>query len=341
MKRSHPPRFPSDDTLWRATWVLNAPGFLALSLATVAIFYQAGFMAWGPAPWLAALKLPVLAGLAVALAAEARASFGGACQRGGTPVGIGDDAADWLSVLASALVGYLASAELGVSNVIVSSLIGISGAILLPQRAVAIYCGSFAGMASPVAFESVGSVLLSGALSATVFVSAKPCFQGVGGRLGAAAYAGSLASSLLLGVPLLGDDIPNPGLAAGMVAYAVIGSVSTYAVSVRLGRGPVMASAFFGLLAGVLLPAIHGTQEGRLFDAAFFAGSFVGMSSLARLRHEGEAGMAGVICGLAYVVAMPWFGGAGGKLGTLAFGSVLAYLGLRSAVRGLLGKSTH
>mgnify|MGYP000952667497 CR=1 FL=1 len=48
---------------------------------------------------------------------------------------------------------------------------------------------------------------------------------------------------------------------------------------------------------------------------------------------EAEAGVAGAFCGLTFILAMPWLGGAGGKLGTLAFGSTLAYLGLRETVR--------
>lgn len=56
------------------------------------------------------------------------------------------------------------------------------------------------------------------------------------------------------------------------------------------------------------------------------------MSSAARLRNEAEAALAGILCGLAFILALPWLGGAGGKLGTLAFGSVLGYLGLRRIV---------
>jgi|GEM_PF-4601816 hypothetical protein len=48
---------------------------------------------------------------------------------------------------------------------------------------------------------------------------------------------------------------------------------------------------------------------GRLFDAAFSCGSFADMSSVARLKNEGEAAVAGLFCGLAFI---------------LAFGSVLA-----------------
>jgi len=316
------------------TALARAPGFIALSAATVTLFYRSGLMAWRPAPLLAAMKLPLLVGLAVAVVAEARYSLRAAVDRGSAAIAAKADAADWLSVVVAAILGYLASARLGLGAVLVSSLLGLSGAVLMPKRAVAIYCGSFAGMAAPAAFETLGAVALSGVLAATFYVSCKPCFEGVGGRLGAAAYAGSLGSSLLLGVPLTGDALPTLGLGLGIIAYAVFGSVATRAISIRLGRGPVMASAFLGALAGALLPALHGSAAGRLFEAAFFCGSFAGMSSVARLRSEGEAAVAGLFCGLAFILALPHLGGAGGKLGTLAFGSVLAYLGLRRILKG-------
>jgi len=319
------------------TALARAPGFLGLSAATIVLFYRAGFMAWGSIPLLAALKVPVLLGLVVALVAEARGAYGDALKAAAAPsegtargsLFSKEDAADWLCVVAAALLGYLASARLGLSAVLVSSLLGLSGALLLPKRAVAVYCGSFAGMAAPIAFETVGSVALAGGLSGLFYVSCKPCFQGVGGRLGAAAYAGSLGSSILLGIPLTGADLPALGPGLGLVAYAALGSVATRVLSIRLGHGPVLASAFLGAVAGALLPTIHGPEAGRLFDAAFFCGSFVGMSSAARLRNEAEAALAGLFCGLAFILALPWLGGAGGKLGTLAFGAVLGYLGLR------------
>jgi hypothetical protein len=309
--------------------MFRAPGFVAVAAATVTLMYRAGVMAWPSAPVLAAIKLPLLAGLVVGLAMEARAAF---VSPSGEAPSVAD-LADAVAVLASALLGYLAIARLGLNAVLASSLIGLAGALLLPDRAVAIYCGSFAGMAAPAAFETVPSVALSGALAGVFYVSCKPCFTGVGGRLGAAAYAGSLGSSIILGVRLTGDELPGLGLGMGILAYAILGSALTWTVSVRLGRGAVMASAFWGAVAGAVIPALHGPAAGRLLDAAFFCGSFAGMSSAARLRNEAEAGVAGAFCGLSFILALPWLGGAGGKLGTLAFGSTLAYLGLRETIR--------
>ncbi len=315
----------------------RAPGFVAVSAATVTLAYRAGILAWPKAPILAALKLPLLAGLAVGLAIEAKAAFAAkpedrpaAAKPGGETA---DDLRDALAVFAAAMLGYLAIARLGLNAVLASSLLGLSGALLLPKRAVAIYCGSFAGMAAPAAFETLASVALSGALAGVVYASCKPCFTGIGGRLGAAAYAGSLGSSLILGVRLTGDELPGLGLGLAILGYAVAGAALTWTVSVRLGRGPVLASAFWGAVAGAVIPALHGPAAGRLLDAAFFCGGFAGMSAASRLRNEAEAGVAGAFCGLTFILAMPMLGGAGGKLGTLAFGSTLAYLGLRETAR--------
>jgi hypothetical protein len=113
-----------------------------------------------------------------------------------------------------------------------------------------------------------------------------------------------------------------------ILIYSVLGAVLAYVLSIRFGKGPVIGSAFVGLVAGILLPAVYGVELGKALAVVVFCASFVGMSGAARLKSEALIALAGLVCGLAYIYASPWLGGAGGKLGTLAFGAAIAVGGL-------------
>ncbi len=94
----------------------------------------------------------------------------------------------------------------------------------------------------------------------------------------------------------------------------LVASVITYFLSVHVGWGPVVASAFVGLLVGV------GKSE---VAVPAYCGSFVGMASPTLFPSIGYLLVAGTVAGLAYVATTEVFHGFGGKLGTLAlFGCV-------------------
>jgi hypothetical protein len=75
-----------------------------------------------------------------------------------------------------------------------------------------------------------------------------------------------------------------------------------------------------------LLPVLFGAP-GRLLAAATYSASFAGMTNPGRIPNEGWIGAAGVGVGLVVVYTVPFVGGSGGKLGTIAFGSCLGIHG--------------
>lgn len=101
----------------------------------------------------------------------------------------------------------------------------------------------------------------------------------------------------------------EPADAADALAVVVAGPV-TYAVSVWLGQGPVVASALVGLFAALAL----GDQA-----APAYCGSFVGMVSTAVLPTLAPVAAASLVAGLVFVASKRLFDGFGGKLGTTAF----------------------
>ncbi|WP_302082213.1 hypothetical protein [Salinibaculum rarum] len=101
----------------------------------------------------------------------------------------------------------------------------------------------------------------------------------------------------------------QPSDAADALAVAVAGPL-TFAVSVSLGQGPVVASALVGLFAAL-------TVDEQAAPA--YCGSFVGMVSAAVLPTLGPVAAASLVAAVVYVLAKRVFNGFGGKLGTTAF----------------------
>lgn len=97
--------------------------------------------------------------------------------------------------------------------------------------------------------------------------------------------------------------------AADAAAVAAAGPL-TYALSVSLGQGPVVASALVGLLAALTV----GEQA-----APAYCGSFVGMASTAVFPALAPVAAASLVAALVYVLSKRVFQGFGGKLGTTAF----------------------
>jgi hypothetical protein len=245
-----------------------------------------------------------------------------------------------LAVLGGALATYFLSKTLGYGAVLASGLVGLLGAILLNSYAVPIFCGSFVGMASPAAYDSYSCILIAGTIAGIVFGFGKGVFDGFGGKLGTTAFLGCLGTSLIRGITLQSSPIPTSDIAVLVIVYSVAGAVLAYAISIRLGKGPVVGSACVGILAAILLPSLYGADPGKMLAVVVFCASFVGMSAKARLSSELQIALAGIICGVLYIYTSPWLGGAGGKLGTLAFGSSISIWGLMGVWRRLSRKRT-
>ena len=234
---------------------------------------------------------------------------------------------EFLAVVGGSLATYFLSKTIGLSAVLASSLVGLLAAILLNSYAVPIFCGSFVGMASPIAYDSYMCILIAGVCAGALFALAKGIFDGFGGKLGTIAFLGCLGTSFIRGIPLQSTPVPAMEIAVLIVLYSLLGAVLAYSMSTRLGKGPVLASACVGLCAAILLPPLYGAELGKTLAVVVFCASFVGMSAKTRLLSELQIAVAGIICGVLFVYTSPWLGGAGGKLGTLAFGSSISTWG--------------
>ena len=230
------------------------------------------------------------------------------------------------SVVGGALIAYCLSVDVGLGAVTAAALVALVAALVVPDYAVSMYCGSFVGMTSARLLISHWDVAIAGGVAAALYVLTSCAYPGFVGKLGTIAFTGSVFTGLGLDREFLITEIPEQPVILLITVCAVVATAITYWLNVVLGHGPVMASGIVGIAGGLVLPAIYPEIGGTLAVMAMCA-SFAGMSSSAHFPRWTMMLGVGLITGLIFVNSMPLLGGAGGKLGTIAFGSVLAVRG--------------
>lgn len=299
-------------------------GTAGLLLAAGALLVD-GIRAAGFAP-----RYLFLAGTAAAFGVTTTTELRGRRRREALSLDRGD-AADAFAVVGGAGLTYWLSVDAGVGPVLASASVGLIAGVALPRVDSAAYCGSFVGMVSPTVFPDLSLVLVAGVASSGLFVAARGAFDGYGGKLGTTALFGCLVAAGLSGTAFAGGSSPAWAEAVIVVPTGAVAAALTVALGVRYGLGAVVASAAVGLVAGLALPALFPTLGDTLALAAFCA-SFVGMVAPERIDGELRVGATGALSGLAFVALSPALAGAGGKLGTTAFVSCLAAVGVAEAI---------
>lgn len=311
-------------------WPLVAVGFLLLAVPPVVLFWLG---AWGALPGrpllvpsllLAAGAVGVLVGIRYEWW-ELRNVIEHGSPEHSHPV------RDLVAVVAGTLVTFAGVVELGVSPIVAAGGVGMVVGVGLPSVAVATFCGAFVGMTSPALFGTYPYAAAAGVLAGLLFVAAHPVFHGVGGKLGTTAFVGVTAVVLATPRSFGTGPIPERSVIGLIVAMSVVGAVATFAVHTRSPLTPVSASGLVGAAGGGLLPLAF-PASGGLLAAAVFAASFAGMSDPKRIPDERWIAVTGVGVALVFTYTIPFLGGSGGKLGTIAFGSCL---GVHGALRGI------
>lgn len=237
------------------------------------------------------------------------------------------DGLNFISVFLGAIITFLISNEAGYGAVVAASLIGVLAAVLFKPVAAAAYCGAFVGMASCSVFRGY-EVALAGGIAGLFYVLGKNVFSGYGGKLGTTAFTGCVFTSFITKSQLLNGSITGWEIRGLLVLYCITGAVVTFLLGNKYGYGAVMASGIVGIIGGISLPYIYGNYVGSLLAVAVFCASFAGMSGFDRFKKTYLMVPAGVLCALVLIYGSPFLGGAGGKLGTSAFGAVLGLKGL-------------
>lgn len=310
----------------RSVWPLVAAGFVALGVPAVLLVALGvlGAILHAGSVTLGALLLLVAAGTVQGLRFEWRAVLRTTDVKS---MRVGEIARTVAAILWGTLLTLVVTVELDVSSIVSAGLVGIVAALIVPKHAVPVYCGAFVGMTSPELFTTYWHALLAGGFASVVFVLVLPVFHGIGGKLGTTAFVGATFAVLTTTGTFHSEPLPGAVTVVLVVGYSIVGAVTTFSIHTRLPCGPVFASGVVGIVGGLFLPLVHA-GPGELVAAAVFAASFAGMTEEERIPDERWMVLSGAAVGLVVVYTIPYFGGSGGKLGTIAFASCLAVYGL-------------
>lgn len=110
-------------------------------------------------------------------------------------------------VLIGAVGTYFLSINLSLGAVIASGVCGTLGSFLplinkkseiLKTAPVALYCGSFVGMSSPLIAKNIIFVALAGLIAGLIYIFSKNVMNGFGGKLGTIAFGAVFVLSLFM-----------------------------------------------------------------------------------------------------------------------------------------------
>lgn len=308
-------------------------GFLVLSVMALMVFGSAALEAFKTAPVIAIAIVVTLVGLLYQLSAEAKTLPG---VNAASPFAQ-KNLMNFAAVVVGALISFTLAQTLGLGAVVGAGLVGLVAGIALPAYGVPLYTGAFVGMASAKLLATHFEIGIAGIIAGIVFVLATGVFDGFGGKLGTIAVSGCFITGICLSGEFSHPAVPSWSVGIPLVICSVISVMAAYYINVNLKRGPVIGSAVVGVIAGFALPALFGTLGSTLAVMSILA-SFAGMSNAKRFPSIMPMALVGVLAAIIYMYSSPFIGGAGGKLGTIAFASGMAIHGLMELVSGATAK---
>lgn len=118
-----------------------------------------------------------------------------------------------------------------------------------------------------------------------------------------------------------------------ILLVAIISGVATYAISNYLKKGAVFASATVTLISGIIFPYFFPETGSTLMVIAACC-SYAGMVSVKNVSNIGEMIIVSVITGMLFVIFKSAYPGIGGRLGTIAAISCIAWIGIKKVFIG-------
>jgi hypothetical protein len=230
-------------------------------------------------------------------------------------------------VVFGAIITYTLNVNVGLGGVVAASLVALIVSLIIPTYGVPIYCGAFVGMTCSMLLINYTELSLAATLAAMLFLLTDRVFNGCGGKLGTIAFVGTLITGFGLKREFMITPIPEWDLIGRIILFSVLATVITYCLSVYLKHGGVTAASIVSITGGLILPAVYPDGLGSTLAVMVLCASFAGMSSAQRVPYLFQMVLVGLVCGIIFIYSMPLAGGAGGKLGVIGFGSVLAIRG--------------
>lgn len=229
-----------------------------------------------------------------------------------------------LAVIAGAYITFILNYSADIDAVLASSMIGLASAWTIRKYSVAIYCGTFIGMACNQIFSNPLYIGIASVISGVLFVVSRHVFDGWGGRAGFIAFVGTTLTSLLIRQPLRVIEPLDTRMYIYVFLFATIACLFTFAIHSMEQMDVVSASALIGLTMAILYP-----EASHVVVLSAFCGSFAGMTTKEHFPNKSDIFIASLFTGFLFVLSFSLFDGAGGRLGALAFLATGATNGLK------------
>ncbi len=224
-------------------------------------------------------------------------------------------------IVGGGLAVFLLSEAIGISTVILSSVVGIIIGRYWPVFGPAAFCGSFVGMASSSLFNGY-TLFLATILASFLFYIGGRNYLGVGGKLGTTAFFGTFLVAFFQGHTLITPWNPDYSLLVPLLVLGALGTLATYYLAEEKKLGPEVGSGCVGIISGIILHLLF-QEHGQLYASLVYCASFAGMASKKVLGRWPLYMVAGLLSGFLFFTSVSFFDGLGGKLGTIAFVAVL------------------
>jgi hypothetical protein len=228
-----------------------------------------------------------------------------------------------LFVFAGVILTYEISYLFSFSSVLSSASIGFFGFLFFRKYSIGIYCGSFAGMMSYAILNHYQMVIV-GIVCVVSFQIIKTILDGYGGRLGSIAFVSTTLVSLVFAKSML--EIEIEVIWCLVFVFAVAGSMISSFVHNQLGKSAVLASALPSLILAIFIDFLFPNLG--IYSGIFFTASFVGMSNENVISNLIISLIIGIILGIIFLLFLDYFNGFGGKMGLMAFTSIMVSQGV-------------
>ena len=313
-------------------------GFILLVTAVIGLLISTALTAWTFTQTSGIMTMIILLGAVIATIYEGQNILSDIKDNARTQSS--KNIPNFVAVVIGGILTFFLSEEMGLGPVIATSLAAIVAPMIVPAFGVPFYCGTFVGMTSSTLLFNNYEVALASVIAGVAYILTSKVFNGFGGKLGTIALIGTAATGIGLGRQFLTAPISDWQANGLIILIAMIASPLTFYLNCTKNNGPVMASAVVGLIGGLILPIVF-PQYGNTLAVVAICASFAGMTNAKRCRTFWHIIIAGLFTGIVFVFSAPLLGGAGGKLGTIAFGAILSTYGYVRLIQQLSGKDSQ